>query len=178
MAESVIWTGRSSQLTNIKSFLVCLVIWILLIPTLWFLWEKLGAKWSLILTAVWFGLPFLFAAKQWLNVKFYVYELTSQRMRITKGILSKRTDELELYRVKDITLVQPFFMRLFKLGNVVLDTSDRTTPTVTVQAVRDPRHLLDELREAVETMRMQKRVREVDFSDGDMDGGDFSDMGD
>lgn len=176
MAESVIWTGRSSQLTNIRPFIICLIIWLLLIVVLWVAWEPLGPKWSLVIAAVCFGLPFLFAARKWLDVRFYVYELTSQRLRITRGIFSRRTDELELYRVKDITLMQPFFMRIFGLGNVVLDTSDRTTPIVTVHAVKEPRHLLDELREAVETMRMQKRVREVDFSDGDMDGGDFSDV--
>jgi len=177
MSESTLWTGRSSQLVNIKSFIVCIIIWLLLIPVMILLWEKMTLKWSFILAVIWLGLPFLFAAKKWLNIRFHVYELTTQRLRVTKGILAKRVDDLELYRVKDMTLVQPFLPRLFGLGNVVVETSDRTTPTVTISAVRDARLLLDEIREAVETMRKEKRVREVDFGGedgdaGDLDGGD------
>src|SRR5687768_10093481 len=41
-----------------------------------------------------------------------VYEITSQRIRLQRGIFTKRTDELELYRVKDTTLVEPFLLRM------------------------------------------------------------------
>ena len=89
--------------------------------------------------------------------------LTSERIRLSRGILGKSHDELELYRVKDSTLEQPFFLRLFGLGNIVLDTSDRSTPIFTFKAVPDPSALRDELRTHVEARRTAKQVREVDF---------------
>lgn len=176
MAEDMIWQGRSSQLVNYKAFTVCLILWLLLIPAMiWIFWANFEFKTNFYITLVWLFIPAVFAFKKWLDIRFHVYELSSQRLRITTGIFSKRTDDMELYRVKDITLVQPFFMRLFGLGNVVLDTSDRTTPVVTLHAVRESKALIDEIREAVEVMRQEKHVREVDFGDGDVGGVDGGD---
>lgn len=93
-----------------------------------------------------------------------MYELTTERFRITRGILSKHIDELELYRVKDVTLHRPFVQRLFSLGTVVLDTSDQSTPQVTIPAVADIEWLRDEIRRHVETRRDSKGVKEVDFA--------------
>ncbi len=42
-------------------------------------------------------------------------------------------NELELYRVKDIVLNEPFLLRLVGLSNIVLVTSDRSTPVFVVE---------------------------------------------
>jgi uncharacterized membrane protein YdbT with pleckstrin-like domain len=91
------------------------------------------------------------------------YEVTSERIRITTGIFSKRTNALELYRVKDYILEEPFLMRLFKFGKIVILTSDVSTPRLELEAVPRARWLVDQLRAAVEARRDAKRVRAVDF---------------
>ena len=139
-AENLVWQGRSSQILNLGWF----VLGVLLLPTL--------------------IVPILVLVK-YLRLRCRVYEITSERLRITSGILSKKTDYLELYRVKDMNLEQPFTLRLFGLGNVVLLTSDKTTPDVTIPAVAQASALLDQVRSLVEACRRKTGTREVDFAD-------------
>ena len=54
-------------------------------------------------------------------------------------------------------------MRLVGLGNIVLETSDKTTPQLTIPAIAGAPVLLEKLRAEVEKRRDRKRVREVDF---------------
>ena len=76
---------------------------------------------------------------------------------------SIKTDELELYRVRDYKFEQPFFLRLFSLGNIVLQTSDKSDPQVVLSAIPNGEELREKLRTHVEACRMKKGVREVDF---------------
>ena len=101
-----------------------------------------------------------------------VFEFTSERLRIYEGILNQEINEVELYRVKDTRLEKPFWLRIFGLSNIVLQTSDRSLPEVNIRAVRNGIEIREKLRKQVETLRDKKRVREVDFesSDSDADG--------
>jgi uncharacterized membrane protein YdbT with pleckstrin-like domain len=75
------------------------------------------------------------------------------------GVLSKRVDEVELYRVKDTRFDQPFLQRLFGLGNVVLISNDATTPTTVIRGIPDAKAVREKLRTLVEARRDEKRVR-------------------
>ena len=70
-----------------------------------------------------------------LLIKAVSYEITSERIKITSGIFSKKTNAMELYRVKDYTLKEPFFYRLFHLGNIIILTSDHSTPQIILRAI-------------------------------------------
>lgn len=138
MEEQSIWKGTPSQVTNLSTFIVCGLTCFLIVP---------------VFIACW----------RWLVTRCTVYEITTERILFTRGVLSKHTDTLELYRVKDIRVEQPFFLRLFGLCNVVLHTSDHTTPIFVLPAVETKAGLQDVLRKHVELRRDVKRVREVDF---------------
>jgi uncharacterized membrane protein YdbT with pleckstrin-like domain len=96
-------------------------------------------------------------------VKATQYEVTSERIRVRKGILTKRTDELELYRVNDTSLIEPFTMRVFGLGTVEIRTMDTTNPRLYIEAVHGARNLREELRRCVEQCRDRKGVRVTEF---------------
>jgi uncharacterized membrane protein YdbT with pleckstrin-like domain len=139
--EEVVWKGSPSQAINLGLYIVCALTCWLIVPI---------------------GIAFV----RWLKTRTDVYEITTQRIRETTGIFSKRTDDLELYRVKDMRLEQPFLLRIFNAGNIVLLTSDRTSESYMLRAVRHeggPRVLMDTIRRCVETRRDQKRVREIDM---------------
>lgn len=68
-------------------------------------------------------------------------------------MLTKNTHELELYRVKDIALNEPFLLRLVGLSHIVMLTSDRTTPVFVIPGLRNGKHLKEQLRLAVEEHR-------------------------
>ena len=104
-------------------------------------------------------IPFLIAFVKWLQLKFIRYELTTERLRLRRGILSRSTDQVELYRVRDYVLQEPFVLRMFGAGDILLQTDDDTNPTVLLRAIPRPGWLRDEIRKNVEIRRDVKRVR-------------------
>jgi uncharacterized membrane protein YdbT with pleckstrin-like domain len=148
--EKAIFQGTPSQVLNLNAFLVCGLAAVFLVVLSIFVWLHF-----LLLLPV----PLGIAVWKWLEIKSRAYELTTERIKASQGIFTRRTDELELYRVKDVTLVEPFFLRLCGLGNIVITTNDASTPSLTIPAVRRVRELREELRKNVELCRDKKRVR-------------------
>lgn len=140
-AEADIWSDSPSQATNLGTYVISGLI-------------------SLTGFGAIVAIPYAFWC--YLVVKNQRYELTSHRLRVHSGILSKKTDELELYRIKDTKFDQPFFLRLFNLGNVIIISSDASTPTSSIHAVKEAQNLREKLRNLVEERRDQKRVRMVE----------------
>jgi uncharacterized membrane protein YdbT with pleckstrin-like domain len=167
MEEDTLWSGSSSQLINFAVYLSCFLVFAAAAAALVLLWPKLeplgpialGAAFAVALA------PLAYALYRWLDVRCLRYEITSERIRVSSGILSKRTTALELYRVKDYTLEAPFLYRLFRLGHIRLQTSDRSNPEMLLRAIPNARKLTDVIRLHVEKRRDQKRVREVDFDE-------------
>ena len=165
MEEKSVWSGTSSQMLNLGVFLLCGFVFALLLVLLLTFWDRLAAMGTLALAPAFIILlsPLAYALAKVLLIKSVKYEISSERIKITTGIFSKQTNALELYRVKDYTLKEPFFYRLFHLGNIIIVTSDHSNPQLAMRAIRGARQLMDELRKHVEMRRDLKRVREVDF---------------
>lgn len=136
--EEVVWTGSPSQILNLPVYLVCGLLFWLIVP---------------IFIAVW----------KWLVLRNVKYELTSERLKIRQGVLNKELDELELYRVRDYKLEQPFLLRIFSLGNITLRTSDTSHPYIVLRGIRDGEHVREQMRRHVEECRVKKRVLPLDL---------------
>lgn len=165
--ETTFWKGSPSQWLNIGPFSVAIILAIGVVAG------------GIFFPPAFIGLiiPVIYALWSYLTVRCQTFELTTERLRITKGVINQNIDEVELYRVKDMVVERKWWMRLTGLGNVHLQTSDRSLPHVDIPAIRDCIGLREELRKKVEAMRDRKRVREMDFDEtGDSDG--FEDMGD
>jgi membrane protein YdbS with pleckstrin-like domain len=164
MAEETVWRGTSSQWRNFGRYTLALVGCIVVV--LIFVAASHAASpqvrgfspFILLLLLV----PILLALVRYLEVKTKVYELTSERIKISQGIFSKVTDTLELYRVKDLETRQPFLYRLVGIENVQLNTSDASSPFVLIRAVPSGVGLADRIRNQVEIIRRDKGVREID----------------
>jgi uncharacterized membrane protein YdbT with pleckstrin-like domain len=111
----------------------------------------------------WLLVPIYFAIARYLQTRSKVYELTSERLKITEGVFSKATSTVELYRVKDIEMRQPFLYRMLGVENLHITTSDVSSPTLFFDAIPVAAGLPDKLRNQVEIIRVQKRVREIDL---------------
>lgn len=109
-------------------------------------------------------LPLVFILWNFLTTNTTVYHLTTERLKSSDGIFNKKINELELYRVKDYRIEQPFFLRIFSLGNVILDTSDKSNPMIVMRAVPDSENLLNSIRKNVEDRRKLKSIRELDIN--------------
>lgn len=97
-----------------------------------------------------------------IKLKTIVYTLTESRLLVKSGILKRITDEVELFRVRDFRLEEPLALRPFKLGNLIVVTSDRTTPIVTLKAIPELNKLHEVLREHVKQCWFVRGVREID----------------
>jgi uncharacterized membrane protein YdbT with pleckstrin-like domain len=109
------------------------------------------------------AIAFFVALARWITTRARLYQVTSERIKITEGVFSRNTEEVELYRVRDYKLTQPFWLRLFGLGNIVVSTTDNSNPTVVLQAIRDAAGHREEIRKYVEICRDKKRVRITEF---------------
>jgi uncharacterized membrane protein YdbT with pleckstrin-like domain len=136
--EEVVWAGSPSQVVNLPVFVVCVLLCWLVVP---------------IFVALW----------KWLVVKNIRYELTTERLKLRQGVLNRILDEIELYRVRDYRLEQPFFLRIFSLGNIIVRTTDTTHPLLVLRAVTDGENVLEGLRRNVEECRARKNVRALDL---------------
>jgi uncharacterized membrane protein YdbT with pleckstrin-like domain len=153
--EQVIWTGRPSQWVNFKYFFPS---WVLMCATA-VAAHLLSQPWLFAVAGVFLIVPFW----KWLVVRCTEMTLTNQRLKVRTGVFSRRTSELELYRVKDTSLDEPFILRLVSLGNIEIISSDRTTPRFLIPAVKGAETLREHIRQTVERLRTTKGVREMDM---------------
>ena len=134
--ERVEWTGTPSQMQNLGWFLSCL----LLIPIPWAIWR-------------------------WLVVRNTVFTLTTERLKVRRGVFNRITEDLELYRVRDTKFEQTFWERLFGVGEVILYTTDASTPEVHIPWLKDAELLREAVRKLSEERRDAKRVRTLESGD-------------
>ena len=131
--EQIQWTGHPSQWQNLGWFVLCLLL-----------------------------IPIPFAWWKWLETRNTVYTLTDQRLKFTRGVFSKTTEDLELYRVRDTKFQQSFFERLVGLGEIELYSTDETSPTIRLRYIADAETVREKMRALVEARRDAKRVRYLD----------------
>ena len=152
--EQVLWRGRPSQWINFKYFFPC---WLLMSGAA-VAAHLLNQPLLFALAGVFLLIPFW----KWLVVRCTELTLSNQRLKLRSGVFSRRTNELELYRVKDTTLDEPFILRLVSLGNIELVSADRTHPRFVIPAVKHAAPLREHIRHSVEQLRATKGVRELD----------------
>ena len=165
MEEKTVWSGTSSQIINFWVYVLCGLVFAIVLTALIMLWPKLqplGPAAQVLAFLVLLS-PLVYALYKVILIKAVRYEITSERIKVNSGIFSKMTNAMELYRVKDYTMEAPFFYRLFHLGNIYITTSDHTTPLITLKAIPNAQKLMDDIRTHVELRRDLKGVREVDF---------------
>ena len=138
MTEETIWRGTASQLKNLGCFILCFLF-------------------------CWLIVPIFIGLRRFLETKNQIFELTNERLKTTQGIFSKVTESLELYRVKDIEVLQPFIYRIVGLENIKVNTSDLSSPVILMDGISQKVGLADKLRNQVEIIRAQKKVRELDI---------------
>lgn len=157
--ERVIWTTHPSQIINFGVYAAVVLVLLLLIPAFYFARNAVHSQYIMISLGVIVAIALVVFIIKWINTRARVYQVTTERIKITDGVFNRKTEEVELYRVRDYKLTEPFWLRLFGLGNIVISTTDNSSPTVVLEAVRDPNGRREELRKYVELCRDKKRVR-------------------
>jgi membrane protein YdbS with pleckstrin-like domain len=153
--ESPVWSGCPSQWVNFGTFDVALIV-VAAIVTGAILWQDPRILIALVL-------PVSVVVWKMLIVRSMRIDVSSERITTTTGVFSRRRTDMELYRVKDTTLLEPFLLRIVGLGNIRIDSSDRSSPSYVIPAVRNAESLRQQIRTHVERLRLQRGVREMDM---------------
>ncbi len=100
-----------------------------------------------------FGLP----------LSFTVYKLTKDKLLIESGFLSKKEEEIRLYRIMDLTLNRPIGQRIFGVGTIHCCTGDKSTPEFDIVKIKKPSEIKNLISDMVEEEREKKRVSAREF---------------
>ena len=113
-----------------------------------------------------FGLPW----------SFTVYKLTEEQLLIETGFLSKKEEEVRLYRIMDLTLLRPLGQRIFGIGTIHCCTADKSTQEFNISKIKDPITVKNMLSDMVEKQRDEKRITAREFLVDTMDDGSSGHM--
>jgi uncharacterized membrane protein YdbT with pleckstrin-like domain len=76
------------------------------------------------------------------------YRISTDRIEWSRGLLGKRIDNIDMFRIIDISLNRGFFDGLVGIGVVVLITTDKTDPEFRFEKVSRARQLYDIIKKA------------------------------
>ena len=150
-SEDDLWQGRSSW-----KFYADLIV--------------VAVGWTVIAAIVWFTTPrwlgwfvLIMALAGWVYVAGRVahgllnhhYRLTTQRLFIERGILSRTIDQAELIRIDDVRIHKTLMNRLTGVGSVELFSTDASDRQVTIWGVEKPEELAESIRDNMRRLRQR-----------------------
>ncbi len=89
---------------------------------------------------LWTGRPFMT-----LRVR---YELTSQRLRIYRGLIGRDIEEIDLIRVRDTKVKQHAGERTINIGDITVFSTDANNPEILLSNVDKPLEVREVIRKA------------------------------
>ncbi|MBD1395181.1 PH domain-containing protein [Mucilaginibacter glaciei] len=95
-----------------------------------------------------------------LYIRKSIYLITPEVVRISRGIFFKRTDMLEIYRVKDYVITQSFILQLLGLMNLTLKSTDAENPVIWMVGIPES-DIIDTIRDYVQEARKHNRIYEI-----------------
>ena len=101
------------------------------------------------------GIAYLF---YWIRSLSTSYEITTQRVRVERGLFSKLKENVELFRIDHFDLHKPLGMRLAGHCVLHLRSSDTGFATVMILGIPNLESLADTLRECSLRERTRRRV--------------------
>ena len=112
-----------------------------------------------------FGLPWSFTK----------YKLYDDKFQICTGFLSRKEEEIRLYRIMDLTLQKSLGQRIFGMGTIKVESADKTTSEFLIKNIKKPDTVRDLLSDKVEVARRKNRVSgreymsadDIDYDDDD-----------
>ena len=137
--EETLWRGTPSWLlllgTIIRAVLVAIVL-----PVIYYFGHDFLAQysiyvWAVIAIAILWQVAEIFIALT--RIRTTVYTITTQRVMIEKGVLSKELVEIDLRYIDDTQFQQSFIQRMLGIGNITIISKD--VPWHALRGISDPR---------------------------------------
>jgi len=170
--EQTVWQGSPSQAVNLPVYMTLAIgaivatVGLLLLrsQTLPSATDDISARsiYPWVIVVIWL-LCGVGALMTYLKVSTTKYVLTTERLRVTTGVLSTITQDLELRRVRDSVILRPFWARVAGLGDVQILSADASTPRMVLHAIKDPDGVQSKIRSIVQTQWAKFNVRQMEI---------------
>ena len=109
---------------------------------------------------IWCGLPWTFTQ----------YGLSEDRLFVEHGFFNVKGYEVRLYRVLNVNISRSLIQRLFGLGTVHLDSTDRDLNCFDIVNIKNSENVKDLISESIEKERLRNRVSSREYmTDGEHD---------
>lgn len=109
-------------------------------------------------------------------ISFTKYSISEDRLFYEKGLLSITIDEILLYRVRDISLKITLGQRIFGVGSIIINSTDKTLPYLEIKNVKNPIMVKELIHKKVEEMKLSRKMRVGEIlENSDCEHDDFED---
>jgi len=99
----------------------------------------------------------------WYKTASLKYRLTTQRLFVQKGLIAKHLEELELFRVKDVTVRQGILQRILGFGTIIVLSTDDSNPQTALIGINKPVDVKETIRNTFRASRKREGVRMAEF---------------
>ena len=107
-----------------------------------------GNGWAVLAGLLLFLVPAFYHIKR----KLLRYTLTETKLEIDEGLISRRTQNLPIRRIQDVTVSTTVLQRMLGFGDLVVDNASDDGEKITLQNINKPRQYADML------LRQMKRL--------------------
>jgi uncharacterized membrane protein YdbT with pleckstrin-like domain len=147
-SERELYEGRPSWRALMSFYVLGIGLAVLVIVVLGLLADSLAT--AIVIAAVIAGLTLLIG---WLRRVSTKYLITTQRLRISRGILRKKVQETRLERVQNVNYAQGVIDRVLGVGTVDFDTAGTDDAEFKFVWVNGPEEVVRAVDHAVEEAR-------------------------
>ncbi len=157
--EADLWSGRYSSRDMMGVWIICGIATLVLLGLAG--WAAATMDWApaviwgglLVVLLVMWGYPLSLYAYRRISFR---YRLTTQRFFHERGILRHVTDRIEVIDMDDVTYEQTIVQRMFNVGTLHIQSSDRTHPELTLHGIEDVGKVASLMDDARRTERMRR----------------------
>ncbi|MGH2905669.1 MAG: PH domain-containing protein [Solirubrobacterales bacterium] len=147
--ETVIWEGhptwRAMLAFHIKGFAIAIAAALLLVAIRW-IGADISTFMIVLLVLIIVGVTIL---SGWIMRFFTEYAITTKRLHIRRGILSKTESSTNVDRIQNITTFQSPVERILRCGTIDFDTAgDSDTDQFSFIGVNNPQDLRERIMQA------------------------------
>lgn len=107
------------------------------------------------------GFTYIKGFYDYLYLNSLSWVLTAETLEIKSGIFSRSKNYIELYRINDYIEEQTFVERIFGVKRIILLSSDKTNPKLTIRGIDDSNNISEIIRERVEFNKQKKNIYEI-----------------
>jgi membrane protein YdbS with pleckstrin-like domain len=139
---------------------------VMLVATLTVLVWASQKDFSKLFSLIPLGVALYLAWRLFYLTRSVAYRLTSQRLFIQIGLIGRKQEEIELFRITDVSLEQTPMERILRIGTILVNSTDESMPLARLENVPDPGRHKDILRDAYRAARTREGMRAGEFIGG------------